>query len=68
VLVRVRRGKDAEILVPRREVAVLQHQPVAATAGRREWTAVTFNDAVHLAGAVTPPSPHNAVPTPAREA
>jgi probable phosphoglycerate mutase len=36
--------------------------------GRREWTAVTFNDAGHLAGAPTPTeSPREAVPTPPDE-
>jgi probable phosphoglycerate mutase len=37
--------------------------------GRREWTAVTFNDAGHLVGAATPTeSPREAVPTPPGEA
>ena len=37
--------------------------------GRREWTAVTLNDAGHLAGADTPTeSPREAVPTPSGEA
>ena len=36
--------------------------------GRREWTAVTFNDAGHLAGEDTPAeSPREAVPTPPDE-
>ena len=36
--------------------------------GRREWTAVTFNDAGHLAGSDTPmESPREAVPTPPDE-
>ena len=36
--------------------------------GRREWTAVTLNDAGHLAGAETPTeSPREAVPTPPDE-
>lgn len=36
--------------------------------GRREWTAVTFNDAGHLAGAATPvESAREAVPTPPAE-
>jgi probable phosphoglycerate mutase len=37
--------------------------------GRREWTAVTLNDAGHLSGADTSTeSPHQAVPTPPDEA
>jgi broad specificity phosphatase PhoE len=37
--------------------------------GRRDWTAVTLNDAGHLAGADTPTeSPREAVPTPPGEA
>jgi broad specificity phosphatase PhoE len=36
--------------------------------GRREWTAVTFNDAAHLAGAATPiEAARDAVPTPGGE-
>lgn len=37
-------------------------------AGRREWTAVTYNDSGHLAGSGTPvESPREAVPTPPDE-